>query len=219
MNYYIVVEGAGEKTVYSKWIPLINPALKQVYSLSQVTNDTFIIYNGGGFPSILSMIEDGISDVTSSTNDFLFVVVIDSEEMTREQKLNEIDAFIKSKAIGVAVNYKIVVQHFCFEAWALGNRKIVSANPSDPELVKYLKHFHVRKNDPELLTSVSTEHWNRAQFSTSYLRKLLQQKFRQTYTKSNPSAVVHPKYFDELKSRLNDTGHIDSFSELLTVFS
>jgi len=219
VNYYIVVEGSVEKEVYINWIPLMNPSLRHIDSLGEVTEDTFIIFNGGGYPSILGMIDDAIADLTISEKDYTLVIVIDSEEMTRQEKFDEIDIYIKNKAVGLKIDYKIVVQHFCFETWALGNRKIVTSKPSNPDLVEYLKHFHVRKNDPELLTSISAKHGNRAQFSERYLRKLLQQKYRQTYTKRNPAGVTHPSYFTELKKRLQDTGHIDSFNELLATFT
>lgn len=219
MNYYIVVEGSVEKKVYAKWIPLINPSLKQIHTLDNTTQDTFIIFDGGGYPSILGMIDDGIADLAGLEKDYRLVIVIDSEEMTRQEKLDEIETYVKNKIIGLAIDYKIIVQHFCFETWALGNRRIVSSNPSNPELVKYLKHFHVRKYDPELLTTISVNHGNRAQFAETYLRKLLQQKFHQTYTKRNPEAVTHPSYLKELIKRHQDSGHIESFNELLSVFA
>lgn len=219
MNYYIVVEGATEKKVYAKWIPLMNPSLKQIHSLGDANQDDFIIFDGGGYPSILGMIDDGIADLVNLGNDYRLVVIIDSEEMSRQAKYNEIDAYIKGKTVGVSIDYRIVVQHFCFETWALGNRKIVSSNPSNPELVQYLRHFHVRQNDPELLTVIPIEDLTRARFAEKYLRKLLHQKFRQTYTKRNPVTVTHLHYFTELKNRLRDTGHINSFNELLATFT
>lgn len=218
MNYYIVVEGTTEKKVYSKWIPFINPSLKQIYSLGDAIQDDFIIFDGGGYPQILEMIDDGIADLVSLGNDYRLVVIIDSEDMNRQTKYDEIDAYIKSKSVGVIIDYRIIVQHFCFETWALGNRKIVSSNPSNPELVKYLKHFHVRINDPELLTVIPDEDLTRAKFAEKYLRKLFNQKFHLTYTKRNPVAVTHLHYFTELKNRLQDTGHINSFNELLATF-
>ncbi|MGR9087573.1 MAG: hypothetical protein ACU841_10920 [Gammaproteobacteria bacterium] len=219
MNYYIVVEGSVEKKVYAEWIPLMNPTLKQIHSLGEVTQDNFIIFDGGGFPYIREMIDNAIADLKDSENSYKLIIFIDSEEMTREDKFHEIDTYIISSAVGLSIDYKIIVQHFCFETWALGNRKIVSSNPNNPELVAYLRHFHVRKNDPELLTSISINHGNRAQFAESYLRKLLQQKFHQTYSKRNPAAVTHAHYFSELKKRLQETGHIDSFNELLVTFT
>jgi hypothetical protein len=219
VNFYVVVEGSVEKKVYGKWIPLMNPSLKQINSLGETTQDNFIIFDGGGYPYILELIENGISDLAHTNNDYRLVVIIDSEDMSRQEKFSEIDAFIQGKTSGVHLDYRIIVQHFCFETWALGNRKIVTSNPSNPELVEYLKHYHVRKNDPELLTVIPKSNLNRAQFAESYLRKLLQQKFHQTYTKRNPEAVTHPTYFAELKNRLLDTGHIGSFKDLLETFA
>jgi len=49
MNIYVVVEGRGtEPVVYRSWIPLVNPVLKPVDYITQVTTDNFYIVSGGG---------------------------------------------------------------------------------------------------------------------------------------------------------------------------
>jgi hypothetical protein len=75
-------------------------------------------------------------------------------------------------------------------------------------------------NDPELLPDLPVKHFNRAQFADVYLRKLLNNKHRNlTYSKSNPTALIHNKYFDQLNKRLNETGHIGSFEAVITAFA
>ncbi|MCQ8183473.1 hypothetical protein NP603_20340 [Methylomonas sp. SURF-1] len=218
MNYYIVVEGAVEKKVYTKWIPLLNPSLSPINTLIETAENNFIIFDGGGYPSILEMIDNAIEDIINLGNIFTLVVVIDSEEMTRQDKFEEIETYIKKDRPNLNINYKIIVQHFCFEAWALGNRRIVSSNPSNPELIRFLTHHHVRMHDPEELTPISIEYGNRAQFSETYLRRLIQEKHHQTYTKRSPDFVFHKTYLEQLIKRLNETNHINSFSELIETF-
>jgi hypothetical protein len=117
------------------------------------------------------------------------------------------------------VEIRIVVQHFCFEAWALGNRRIVRPHPTSSRLREYKQLFDVRSRDPELLPHKLDENLNRAQFAEKYLRLALTDTFRNlTYTKSNPQAVLHDKYFAQVKNRLRDTGHIASFDDFLRAF-
>jgi hypothetical protein len=48
---------------------------------------------------------------------------------------------------------------------------------------------------------------------------MLNEKYRNlTYSKSNPGALLHVKYFEQIKNRLKDTGHIASFGAFLQAF-
>ena len=125
--------------------------------------------------------------------------------------------FIANKSCRTEV--KIVVQYFCFETWTLGNRKIIKANTKSEKLREYKKLFNVRVYDPELLPEEPNEKLNRAQFAERYLRLALNDTFRNlTYSKGNPQAVIHTKYFDQVRNRLCTMGHIASFSDFLRAF-
>jgi len=218
LNIYLVVEGpVGEKQVYSHWVPLVNPKLSVVKTINDVKKDNIIIYSGGGYPSYFEVIEAGIEDVASTPHLDRLVIAIDSEEMTYDDKRKEIEDFISDT--GTTIDYKIIIQHFCLETWALGNKKIVSRKPKDKKLQEYNQHFNVLVNDPELLPDYPQDGLNRAQFAEHYLRKLLNEKHRNlTYTKSNPSALLHDKYYDNVKNRLNNDGHNKSFNDFLLAF-
>lgn len=218
MNIHLLIEGEeAAKSVYSKWIPLVNPRLTVVDSLNKVTEDRVWILAAYGYPYYLEMIKSAVDDVFE--NDCLdrLVVAIDSEEMNYEEKYKEIKAHIES--FQKSIDYRIIVQHFCLEAWALGNEAIVKRNSKDIEVRKFRSLHDVLIKDPALLPGLQEKKLNRAQFSEIYLRKLLNDKYRNlTYTKSNAGALLNDKYFQRVKRRHNKTCHIASFQDFLTSF-
>lgn len=217
MNVYVVTEGKAEGIVYKQWIPLINPTLRLVDSLDAVSESTFYIISAKGYPNYFDTIDNAIEDCNAISQFDRLVIAVDSEEMTKQDKYNEIQAHVSQKAC--RVNVRIVIQHFCFETWALANRKIIPLNSSG-KLRGYKVLFDVRTRDPELLPAKPDENWNRSQFAFRYLALALNSKFRTlTYTKSNPKAVIHNKYLREIQTRLDQTGHVGSFRDLLNAFA
>jgi len=219
MNLYIVVEGeVGEKYLYQNWVPLVNPNLKYVPHISVIEENNFSIISGGGFPNYFDVIESAIEDVNLYNTINRLVIAIDSEDLSYSDKLNEMTEYLsqfKCKA-----ETKIIIQHFCLETWALGNRQIVRPNPRSQKLIQYKRFYNVRSADPELLPPYELEELNRAQFAEIYLRKALNDKFKNlTYSKRNPKALLNPKYFKRVKERYEQTGHIKSFDDFLTAFN
>lgn len=217
MNVYLIVEGKGEKKVYAHWVPLVNPSLSVVNSLDEVQHNNLVIYSGGGYPNYLDVIEAGVEDVATNEQLDRLVISIDSEEMSYKQKRLEIDEFVKE--LGRTLDYKIIVQHFCLETWALGNKVIASRNPKDIQLRQYRNYFDVLTKDPELLLGYPKDNLNRSQFAARYLAKLLNEKYKNlTYRKGTPNALLHDQYFNRVKMRLETTGHIASFKDFLAAF-
>jgi hypothetical protein len=218
MNIYLVVEGPiGEKKVYAHWVPLVNPNLRLVNSLNEISNNNLLIISGGGYPNYFEVIDNAIDDVTENPHIDRLVVAVDSEEMSYSDKRDEIIRHISSQ--GPSINYRVIVQHFCLETWGLGNQVIVSRRPKDHQLREYRQLFDVLTDDPELLPGHPSENLNRSQFAARYLKKLLNDKYRNlTYSKSNPIALLNDKYYERVKSRLHNTGHIPSFNDFLTAF-
>lgn len=218
MNIHIVVEGVvGEKKIYQDWVPLVNPKLNYVQHISEIQDNHFTITAGGGYPHYYDVIDAAIYDVNNHGNIDRLVVAVDSEEMEFDEKYGEIDAHL-SKSHCLA-EVRIVIQHFCLETWALGNRVIIRPNPQDSKLREYRKFYNVRDDDPELLPAYQPEELNRAQFVEKYLRRALQDRYKRlTYTKSNPNALLHFKYFQRIVERFEQTGHISSFEAFLTAF-
>lgn len=217
MNVYLVVEGKGEKKVYAHWVPLVNPNLSVVDSLEEVQHNNLIIFSGGGYPNYLEVVEAGVEDVVGNEKLDRLVIAIDSEEMSYEEKRREIEKVVD--ASGKNLDYKIIVQHFCLETWALGNKVIVSRNPKNLQLQQYRNHFDILNRDPELLPDYPIEDLSRSQFAARYLTKLLNEKYKAlTYKKGNPKPLLHDMYFKRVKMRLETTGHIASFEDFLTAF-
>ena len=218
MNIFVVVEGeVGEKYVYEKWIPLVNPELSLVKNIFEIGDNNFAIICGGGFPNYFEVIENAIQDVNAVDNIDRLVVSVDSEEMTYADKLNEIEDFLSDKVCSAQL--KIIIQHFCLETWALGNKRVGPRHPKNSTLRNYKMFFNVLDKDPELLPAYPPKNWNRAQFALRYLRSMLNDKNKHlTYTKGNPKALLHNSYFLEVKKRYEEIDHIVSFSTFLEAF-
>jgi hypothetical protein len=218
MNIHIVTEGAvGEKAVYRHWIPLVNPELTYVSHISETQNNNFSILSGGGYPRYLEIIDTAIADVNDMHNIDRLVIAVDSEEMSYQEKLDEIEQHIKNSKCHVEI--KIIIQHFCLETWALGNRIMMSRKIKNEKLRTYVRLFNVRINDPELLPSHNQEKMNRAQFALKYLKLAMNEKYKQlSYSKSNPGALLNDKYFARVKERLEQADHIQSFQSFIDAF-
>jgi hypothetical protein len=215
MNIYVVVEGDNEKEVYPSWVPEVNSNLTLVNDISEIVDNNYAIISGGGYPQYLDVIDNAILDVNDHRNINKLVISVDSEDMTKEQKYQEISDHIQGKFCIAEIC--IVIQHFCLEAWALGNRMIIRKKPSNIELRNYLKIFNVKNEDPELLPAYNE--LTRAQFALKYLHKAINDlNPRTTYSKKNPRFLMQPGYFNQLSTRLVDTGHIGSFQSFLDAF-
>lgn len=217
MNYYVVVEGKVEKDVYREWIPFVNPELTYIDTFEAVTDNNFYLITGGGYPGYYDVIDNAIEDVNENRRFDRLVISIDSEELSRQERYDEVSAFLSGRRITAEV--RIVIQHFCIETWGLANRKVFSTKSQIEKLREYKNFYHVRINDPELLPAYPNEGLNRSQFAEKYLRLGLNDKFRNlTYTKKAPKVLLHPKYFAEVKSRFIETRHIPSFESFLSAF-
>jgi hypothetical protein len=216
MNYYVVTEGTVEAVVYKKWIPLVRPSLTFVGTVAALVSENCLIISGGGYPFFLGVIKNAIDEIGLTPVDARLVVCVDSEDASYQQKFDEIDAHIMANQSG-GLDYRIVVQHFCFEAWALGNRKIPRKIARDPDLLEYRRHHDVLTLDPENLPPL--DDFNRAQLAEVYLRRVINDRnSRLSYSKHNPSIVAEKSYFSELSRRFIDTGHIKSFKHFEQAF-
>jgi hypothetical protein len=218
VNLYIAVEGeVGEIQVYRSWVPLVNPALSYVDHISEIRDNNFYIVSGGGYPNYFEVIDAAIQDVNNLNNIDRLVIAVDSEELSYEEKLTEMETHLAESHCSSQV--KVIVQHFCLETWALGNQKAVPKHPHNGALHRYMHFYNVRSKDPALLTGYEVENLNRCQFAEKYLRRALNEKYKNlTYSKSNPTALLHHKYFERVQYRLSHTGHIESFRNFLQAF-
>jgi len=218
MNIYVVVEGeVGEKRVYQNWVPLVNPDLTYVPHISDIASNNFSIISGGGYPNYKNVIEAAFKDIDDYSTVDRLVIAADSEELSYEEKRCEIEDFISNYEFMVEV--RIVIQHFCLETWALGNRAIIRNNPQCPVLAKYKRFYNVINLDPEALPAYQEQGLNRAQFAMAYLKRAVNDKYRNlTYNKSKPDVLLHPNYYKRVKDRYEQTGHLCSFNDFLSAF-
>ena len=215
MNIYLVTEGKSEKKVYQVWIPLINPQLTYVDNIFLMDDNNFSIISGYGYPHIFKIIDGAIQDINQVGNIDRLIIVVDSEDMSLEEKQDEIISYIKSKKCLAEI--QILIQHFCLETWALGNKRVGPRKPQNQNLKTYKQFYNVLESDPELLPQYPPENLKRAQFALRYLKLMLKEKHL-IYSKGHPKPIMHPTYFREIKKRFEFTGHIKSFQNFLKYF-
>lgn len=218
MNVYVIVEGEqSAKDVYAAWIPMVNPSLSQIYRIDSFRSNNFFLFAGHGYPGYIDRISNAIEDINTYQQISRLVIAVDSEEKTFQEKLDEIKYVISHYRCTAQI--MIIIQHFCLEAWALGNRKIMSRNIQNTKLREYKSFYDVYSNDPELLPAYPKEELNKAQFAYKYLIRLLNEKFEGlSYSKHNSKVLQKDHYFLQLNKRLNETKHIASFQTFLNAF-
>lgn len=213
MNYYIVVEGKTERKVYKGWVKYLVPELQYVNAIYDISQNHYSIISGGGYPEYFKTIAIAIDDVNSHNGIDKLLISIDSEDMTFQEKYDEITDFLSGKYCSAQI--EIIIQHFCFETWALGNKKIVPRNPSrSSEVYNFKIFFDVLNQDPEDLPPCSKYALTRSQFAFKYLVALLREK-NSNYSKGHPEAVINIQFFNQIKNRLQTNKHIKSFNNFL----
>lgn len=218
MNYYIIVEGkTSEKKIYPKWINYLNPNLREVNNIGDLEHNCFYLISGFGYPCYFNIIDSAIMDMNMYNNIEKLVIAVDSENFTYNEKLNQIQTHIGDRLEKDRVI--IIIQHYCIETWALGNKIIIKRHPQDSILKSYLQHFNVIHNNPEQMESIDPGKTNRAQFTHNYLKRALNDRYRNlSYTKNNPEVVIHEKYIKRIIERYNTTNHIQSFGQFYETF-
>ncbi|WP_041370770.1 hypothetical protein [Methylovorus glucosotrophus] len=217
MNLYVVVEGVVETIVYPDWISIVNEDLKKVSYLDEVVDNNYILFSAGGYPNVFNVIDSAVEDISESALFDRLVVAMDAESFSYNERYDEIYNHLLQKK--VKVDFKIIIQNPCFEAWALGNSGIAPRNPSDEKLKKYKRIFDILRKDPETIPDLPEEQLNKAQFSYEYLKLAIRDKGQHLhYSKNSPKLVCHPKYFSSLKERMEKKNHIRSFNDFITAF-
>ena len=127
MNIAVVTEGKGDKYLYKSWIPYVNPSITYVNRIEDITNNNFSIVESFGNPYYFRSIDRTIDDVNDHGNIDRLVISVDSEEMSLQDKQSEISRYLANKSCSASIF--VIVQHFCIETWALGNKRACPANP------------------------------------------------------------------------------------------
>lgn len=218
MNIYVVVEGEkASKRIYKNWIAYANPELTHIDYLTDFSQNNFYILAGYGQPYMYERIEKAVVDANNIDAVDRLVIAIDSENQEYSEKFQEVEQRIN--AVGCNVDVRIVIQHFCIETWLLGNKTNFRKKPNDDKLLSFLDMFDVRVGDPEQLPPFG-DIWNRSQFAYHYLRAGIRDIYsgRKSYTKRNPGFSTEIGFFNQVKKRYMEEGHIKSFEAFLTAF-
>jgi hypothetical protein len=202
MNIYFLVEGKTEKKVYPQWLSYLAPGLKRVKHFNEVDNGSYFIFSSGGYPSILDDIPNAVEEINECGKYTFFVVCLDADEVTVEERKNEIKQLFLQNSPDLKAQLVIVVQNRCFETWFLGNRKVYSRNPQDETFKQYCKFYNVSEKDPELMPQFPGFD-SIAQFHVDYLKRMLKEKGIR-YTKRFPGNVGESPYVEALKKRIED---------------
>jgi hypothetical protein len=218
MNLYFILEGEiTEVLLYPKWINYILPNYKQVFLEKDVKENNFYIFSGGGIPSIYNHTINAIKDINDNPVFDKLIVCLDGEEIGVEARITEAKEKIAQSGVKLtpSCNIDFVIQNICIETWFLGNRKIVKKIPEGLLLKEFIEHYNVTIKDPEGLEKIE-RFKNLAHFHYSYFREILKEH-NLSYKKSNPKIVLEKSFFDELEKRVNETEHLSTFKQLLTL--
>lgn len=218
MNVYFLVEGKRtERKVYPKWLSILIPNLKLVNFFQDVASNNYKIFSGDGFPHLLHKhLKASIEDVNEDGNYDYFVICLDSDDCSVDERIKEVNDFLIENDIELNDNieFRIIVQNKCIESWLLGNRNIFKKNPTDTELVKAINFYNVSENDPEIMGKPDTFAGSNSDFHYHYLKGMLAER-NISYTKKNPKDVVEKHYLDQLIKRSQETNHIKTFTNFI----
>ena len=216
MNLYFLVEGKRtEKKVYPQWLHYLLPKLTKVDSYDDVNKNNYYLISAEGYPSIIyDSIPDSIEEINTSGKYDYFIVCLDADESTVNERKEEIYDFIASEKLELKkAKMAIIVQNRCFETWFLGNRNIYTRNPQADPLLKYTRYYNVCVDDPELMGKGDRN--THASFHNDYLEALFKAK-NIKYSKTKPQYVSEKYYLDELLKRIEDKPeHLSSFAKFI----
>lgn len=227
MNCYFLVEGKEtESKLYPRLISHFIPQYKEVKDVNDLTSNSYCIFSGYGYPSIvkerlhgtLRLIKD-INSKSKHTNvkiDALIIVIdadvyrsYDSAKKAMEQKLKNVKSEIKEAHVTVYT----IIQNRCIESWLLANETVFPVQ-YDNDFKEYVDYYDVRKLDPEKMVS-NDQSITDGQYAYNYLTELVCQGGRH-YSKSNIDDVSTKEGFESIFNRFKN-GHIQSFKSFWDV--
>lgn len=218
MNLYFLLEGERtEKKVYESWIRIAFPGLRLIERIEDVTEDCFRLLSGGGFPQILDRISEAVAEIALAKGRFdHFFICLDADGLGAAARKQAAVAHLQGLPLTVPAT--VIVQDCCIESWFLGNRAFVPARPQDPELSGFRAFYDVRTEDPERMPAMPpADAAQPQQFHFRYLKACFRER-KLSYNKSRPVEVGERHYLDQLVKRVDDTGHLASFGELVTAW-
>ena len=180
--------------------------------MDALTNNYYLI-SGQGYPRLLDVTLPNAVDevIDSGVYDYL-VVVLDADDVSVEERINEVMSRLENAKLG-SCELKVIVQNCCVESWLLGNRRVFQHQPQDGELSKYIRFYSVYDDEPELMGNPLNS-GSKAAFHKKYLKLMLGER-NIRYTEKNPSDVGKHHYFSALQERvLDEPTHLRTLQSL-----
>jgi hypothetical protein len=212
LNLYFLVEGLTERKVYPQWLlHLLPPDFSRVNNASQAVNNNYFLISGGGYPSILdNHLRNSVEEVNEYGNYDWLILVIDADDMTAQEKIVEVEQFIKTENIVLnsSCHLQVITQKCCMETWFLGNSKIYPRTPSQ-DFIQYTQFYDVSQQDPELMPKPTLFNESASIYHECYLKVMLKER-NINYSKQKPSDVGEKHYLEQLQKRVKETNHLSS---------
>jgi hypothetical protein len=208
--------GGPEAKIYRAWLSHLIPELRRMARYDELIPDSYFLFSAEGYPSIiLEHIPNSIEDINRIGGYDYFIVALDADQSTVQDRIDEINESLSDKQIHlIGTELRIVVQNRYIETWLLGNRRIVRRNPTSLALQEYLGHYDVRLENPELMPE-HADFNTHAQFHARYLKEVFRER-NIHYSKKQPGHALDRRYLEELISRVNDEpSHLGSLKVFL----
>lgn len=222
MNLYFLVEGKhSEPKIYRSWLSFLLPEIQEVQGFQEATGNKYFMHGAKhNSPSFKERLRASILE-TNSTGSYTYLIIcIDAEERTVEETTNGINELLnelikENVKIAQQTQIEFIVQNRCIETWLLGNRRMFSRTPQNPDLVNYINHFSVYDDNPEEMERpIDDDRFStHAQFHFEYLRALFAEK-NIAYSKKFPRQAQEQHYIEQLQKRVYETNHLNSLKSL-----
>lgn len=227
MNIYFLVEGRRtEIKIYPKWLSYLLPELIEIDDFYDVSENNYYIFSGGGIPNIYNHLKNAIQDVNEVDKYDYFILILDAEEFSVQDRKDEIEQKINKLAFqGIylkSTTFATIVQNRCIETWFLGNDTLIDNDTlinngqAKKNLInEYINYYDISTNNPEQMGKYTFN--THAQFHKKYLREILKSKGMR-YSEGNIKDVGTKKYFDCICNRnLKNNNELKSFKEFITL--
>jgi hypothetical protein len=205
MNVYFLVEGITEKKIYPRWIARLMPQLERVATYAEVQQNNYYIFSGGGYPQILdTLLSDAIAEVNEVGKYDYLVVALDADEVTVDERQEEVRNKIAEKALKLEIScqLQVIIQSRCMETWFMGNQAVFPRNPTQ-NFRKFFQFYNVALDDPEKMPKPDWFIDSIGQFHKKYLKEMLREK-NINYSEKIPNEVGEPYYLEQLEKRVEN---------------
>lgn len=228
MKVYFLVEGKRtEIKIYPAWLSYLVPQLTRIKRYDDPAPNSYYILSGEGYPSIIQdHIPNAIADINRVGGYNYLVVCLDADEGSVQDRIDEINSELVSKRISLTTTeLKIIVQNRCIETWFLGNRRIINRNATNLLLRRYLDHYNVRVDDPEIMPKYQGFSTHAA-FHFKYIKEIFEERKKEsnltglTYSKKDPGDAQTLAFLKQLITRVEDEPkHLISLQEFFSFCS